>query len=93
VEYIDQVHPSRTTWAATPIVKLLKAAEADSRRADGMTLLSAAGHYIRSHAPEHSHQEYGFKTLKQILDASQLFEVSTDDDGATILFKSRAPTA
>jgi hypothetical protein len=43
--------------------------------------------------PDVTRQEYGFKTLKQILIATGLFDPTVSDDGASVLYKSRASHA
>jgi hypothetical protein len=44
--------------------------------------------------PDVTRQEYGFKTLKQILIATGLFDLTVSDDGASVLYQeSRFPRA
>ncbi len=66
----------RTLWATTRIVKLLRLAEQHTQTVDGMMLLSRAGQFIKGQAPDLSANEYGLKTLKEILIASGLFHVT-----------------
>lgn len=63
---------------ASPIVELLATAAGTFKRADGWTLLSTAGHYLRRERPEElttMKQRYGHSTLKRLVLACELFEV------------------
>jgi hypothetical protein len=88
IEYIDQIDPTRTLWPSTRIVQLLQRAESETEQVNGMTSLANAGRFIRQQSPDVSKEEYGFKTLKQILIASGLFTMKVGQDGTTVLYKS-----
>ncbi|WP_229498978.1 OST-HTH/LOTUS domain-containing protein [Nostoc mirabile] len=95
VEYINLNNPSETTWENTKIVKLLRLAETNTDKIGDMTLLARAGKFIKSQDPECTPNKYGIKTLKGILKASGLFEITETQDreqnSMFILYKSKLP--
>ncbi|HEU5136467.1 MAG TPA: OST-HTH/LOTUS domain-containing protein [Steroidobacteraceae bacterium] len=88
LEYIDKGNPTRTTWATSRIVRLLQLAELNTERRDGRTLLAHAGRFIQSRSPKIRAEEYGVRTLKDVLLASGMFEVMVEPDGSTITYRS-----
>lgn len=88
LEIVVPSSPDRTVWATTRIARLLRLAELHTKTESGMTLLSRAGNFIKSQAPDLSAKEYGLRTLKEILIASGLFHVIVADDGTTVMYRS-----
>lgn len=82
VELVVPPDPGRNAWATTRIVKLLRLAEQHTAKIEGLTLLSNAGNFIKSKAPELAAKAYGMKTLKEILLVSGLFDVFVSESGA-----------
>lgn len=76
LEFVVPLAPNRTAWTTTRVVKLLRLAEQNTQPIDGMTLLSRAGEFIRSRAPDLSVRDYGLRNLKEILTTSGLFHVA-----------------
>ncbi|PHK45265.1 hypothetical protein VF13_17370 [Nostoc linckia z16] len=95
VEYINLINPSETTWENTEIVKLLRLAEINIEKIDGMILLARAGEFIKLQNPTCTPKKYGIKTLKGVLKASGLFEISErqnpDQNSVFLLYKSKLP--
>lgn len=93
VEYINLFNPSETTWENTKIVKLLRLAETNTDKIGDMTSLARAGEFIKSQDSECTPKKYGIKTLKGILKASGLFEITESQDSQQnsifILYKSK----
>ncbi|MEH2000267.1 MAG: hypothetical protein V7L00_16210 [Nostoc sp.] len=60
-----------------------------------MTLLARAEKFIKSQGPECMPNKYGIKTLKGILKASGLFEITEpqyrEQNSVFILYKSKLP--
>ncbi|MCC5647057.1 OST-HTH/LOTUS domain-containing protein [Nostoc sp. CHAB 5824] len=96
VEYINLFNPSETTWENTKIVKLLRLAETNTDKTGDMTSLARAGKFIKSQDPECTPKKYGIKTLKGVLKASSLFEITESQDSqqnsTLILYKSKITT-
>jgi len=93
VEIICPDNPARTEWSTTRIVKLLQRAESETLETQGMTLLSRAGMLIKDAAPDLSPKDYGFKSLKEIVLASGLFEIlvqKNETGRSVILYKSKS---
>jgi len=88
VEIVVPTAPNLTLWATTLIVKLLKLAEQRTQTVDGMTPLPRAEQFIKGHAPDLSTKEYGLNTLKEILIASGLFQVTVAEDATTVMYRS-----
>ena len=62
----------------SPLVTLLRNVAIEKARTDGWTYLALAGQLARTHerdAVEHMKERYGHSTLRQILVASELFDV------------------
>ncbi|MBE9036993.1 OST-HTH/LOTUS domain-containing protein [aff. Roholtiella sp. LEGE 12411] len=93
VEYINMNNPSETTWENTKIVKLLRLAETNTDKIGDMTLLARAGEFIKSQDSECTPKQYGIKTLKGVLKASGLFEITesqvSEQNSVFILYKSK----
>lgn len=93
VEIINVSNPSMTIWETTRVVRLLRLAEKETERVDGMTLLSRAGALIRREEPEVSPKTYGLRRLMDVLLACGLFEVevrpSNDSGSVVFLYRSR----
>jgi len=65
----------------SPIVELLKECVKQLCRADGWLPLTTGGQIIRQYEPEEARQlkeRYGYSTLKQVVIASQLFDVQDE---------------
>lgn len=90
-EYVDLSNPSETIWEKTKIVKLLRKAELNTYKVDGMTSLARAGEFIKKEDPECTPKKYGIKTLKGILKVSGVFEVSQhiQPNSTNILYRSK----
>ena len=88
IEYIDQIDVRNTTWAKSRIVRLLQLAELKTEKRNGRTLLARAGQFIKTQSPEICPEEYGVRTLKDVLLASRMFEVIIEADGSTIAYRS-----
>lgn len=88
LEYIDKRDPTRTTWATSRIVRLLQLAELHTGKRDGYALLARAGKFIKEQSAQTSPEEYGLRTLKEVLKVSGMFEVATDDGGSTVGYRS-----
>ena len=75
------------------VVTLLEDIAAQKARHDGWTVLDAADHLIRQHAPEEIsalHERYGHKTLKELVSATEQFDIyeeSTDRGGIRVLYR------
>jgi hypothetical protein len=91
VELVVPSDPSRTAWATTRIVKLLRLAELQTTKVDGLTLLSNAGNFIKSKASDLAVKAYGKKTLKEILFVSGLFHVFVSERGAVAYRANEQP--
>ncbi|WP_414570131.1 OST-HTH/LOTUS domain-containing protein [Nostoc sp. CCY 9925] len=93
VEYINLNNPSDTAWENTKIVKLLRLAETNTDKIGDMTLLARAGEFIKIQDPECTPKKYGIKTLKGVLKACDLFEITEIKNGehnsVFILYKSK----
>ncbi|YAG11464.1 HTH OST-type domain-containing protein [Nostoc sp. DSM 114161] len=89
VEYINLNNPSETAWENTKIVKLLRLAESNTEKIGGMTSLATAGKFIKSQDPDCTPKKYGIKTLKGVLKASGLFEITENKNHVLILYKSK----
>lgn len=93
VEYINLNNPSDTAWENTKIVKLLRLAESNTEKIGGMTSLAKAGKFIKIQDPECTPNKYGIKTLKDVLKACGLFEITEIKNGGHnsvfILYKSK----
>jgi hypothetical protein len=77
VEIISHGSPFETLWRTTRIVQLLKLAEHETERFQGLTLLARAGDYIRKHDPDLRYEHYGLKKLSHIVAITGLFELAT----------------
>ena len=93
VEYINLHNPSETAWENTKIVKLLRLAETNIDKTGDMTSLARAGVFIKSQDPECTPNKYGINTLKGVLKASGLFEITeiqnSQNNSTFILYKSK----
>ncbi len=93
VEYINLINPSETIWENTKIVKLLRLAETNTEKIGDMTLLARSREFIKSQDPECTPKKYGIKTLKGVLKACDLFEITETQNGehnsVFILYKSK----
>ena len=88
LEYIDKHDPTRTTWATSRIVRLLQLAEIHTEKRNGFTLLARAGEFIKAKSPDVSPEEYGIRTLKDLLRLSGMFEIAVETDGTTVSYRS-----
>ncbi len=69
----------------SPLVRAICDATAEHARPDGWTLVSNAGHYIARHQPEERlklWEQYGFRSLGDLIEGAQLFEVRHEPSGA-----------
>jgi hypothetical protein len=79
----------------SPLVALLLNIATQQARADGWTLLSVAGHQIRLILPEDIGQlknNWGYKTLKEFMLASELFDLidePTEKGGVRVLYRPK----
>ncbi|PHM05889.1 OST-HTH/LOTUS domain-containing protein, partial [Nostoc sp. 'Peltigera malacea cyanobiont' DB3992] len=93
VEYINLNNPSETAWENTKIVKLLRLAETNTDKTADMTSLARAGKFIKNQDPKCTPKKYGINTLKGVLKASGLFEITESQDtrknSTFILYKSK----
>jgi hypothetical protein len=68
-------------------------AEKETQAVDGMTLLSRAGAFIREYAPHLTPKRYGLRSLKQVLEACDLFDVKKRPNGSghseIVLYRSK----
>jgi hypothetical protein len=83
----------------SPLISLLLNISIQKPRLDGWTLLSVAGPEIRRILPEEMDQiknRYGYKTLKEIILASEFFDIleePTKKGGVRVLFLSKPELA
>lgn len=56
-----------------------------------MTSLARAGEFIKSQDPDCTPKKYGIKTLKGVLKASSLFEITENHNSVLILYTSKLP--
>ncbi len=83
----------------SPLISLLLNISIQKPRLDGWTLLSVAGPEIRRILPEEMDQiknRYGYKTLKEIILASEFFDIleePTKKGGVRVLFRSKPELA
>lgn len=89
VEFIHENNPAETIWENTRIVKLLRLAELNTKKINGMTDLTKAGLFIKNYAPECTPKKYGMETLKSVLKASNLFEIVESHNKISVLYKSK----
>ncbi len=93
VEFIDETFPEKTVWENTKIVRLLNYAATACAQDDGWARLSICGQIIKSIDPGCIPQKYGCKTLSQILEISNLFDMkrvpSANAKNVHVYYKSR----
>lgn len=83
----------------SPVVSVLFDLSTSLARPDGWTLLNHAGQHIQSILPDelaNLKKRNGYKTLKEILLASELFELeseSTDKGGLRVLYRAKPELA
>lgn len=81
----------------SPIVELLRECVKQLCRSDGWLPLTNAGQIIRQYEPEEARQlkeRYGYSTLKQVVIASQLFDVQDEptEKGVRTVYRLKAET-
>lgn len=83
-------------WLAnSPLISLFRQVHSRDKRADGWTYLSTAGQVAAKALPDELArlvERYGFKTLKQLLIGSEMFDVMDEDmpkGGSRTLFRLR----
>jgi hypothetical protein len=89
-------HKFELLWLqGSPLISLLQDVATQEARADGWTYLSRAGDVAKireSDAMEHMQERYGHSTLKQLLLASELFEIQDEalpNGGSRTLYRVR----
>lgn len=94
----DFAHKFELLWLQqSTLVILLQQAANEKSRPDGWSYLSNAGQIIRRHEPdevEHIKERYGVATLRQLLIASEMFDVfdePTSNNNFRTLFRMKQP--
>lgn len=96
VAFPEWEHQFELLWLQqSPLISLLQDVATQEARADGWTYLSRAGDEAKlreSDAMEHMQERYGHSTLKQLLLASELFEIREEalpNGGSRTLYRVR----
>ncbi|KOO03818.1 MULTISPECIES: NYN domain-containing protein [Vibrio] len=69
----------------TKLVNTLRGAVSEYQDENGWSLLATCGSLIKRQYPDFSPKNYGFNTLTQLIEATELFEVDRRDSGSGIV--------
>ncbi|OKH19972.1 OST-HTH/LOTUS domain-containing protein [[Limnothrix rosea] IAM M-220] len=86
--FIDFVNPWQTTWYKTKIIEYTLIAEKKFKNQYGWTSLSHAGNFIRQSDKNITPRRYGLSKLKDVLEASGLFDFYFIENKKQLFYKS-----
>ncbi len=89
-KYIDSKEVRNRLRGDTKLLNILRGAVNEYQDEDGWSFLGYCGSLIKKQYPDFSSKNYGFNTLTQLVEATELFEIdkrATDSDAIHIYIK------